>query len=106
MTVRTRLGVASIRPSWLGCLPWNESGAVALRRARRSLVARRHGTDVTDAGLAHLEASTKPASLDLCGTDITDAGLAHLHGLTKLSFINLRNTEITDAGAGAPQGPD
>ncbi len=36
--------------------------------------------------------------VDLIGTQITDAGLAHLTGLTALESLSLDGTQITDAG--------
>ena len=36
--------------------------------------------------------------LDLRGTQVTDAGLAHLRELTTLDLLLLRNTEVSDAG--------
>ena len=37
-------------------------------------------------------------SMTLNGTQVTDAGLAHLTGLTKLEMLFLDGTKITDAG--------
>ena len=36
--------------------------------------------------------------VDLAGTEMTDAGLAHLIGLTALEGLNLGGTQVTDAG--------
>ncbi len=56
------------------------------------------GTNITDAGLAHLSELKNLRQLDLSGTNITDAGLAHLSGLKMLFRLNLSGTNITDAG--------
>ncbi len=55
-------------------------------------------TQITDAGLCHLERLTNLVVLDLTGTEITDAGLRHLECLTNLAVLDLTGTEITDAG--------
>ena len=62
------------------------------------------GTQVTDAGLAHLQGLTRLRWLDLSGTRVTDVGLAQLHGLTGLQELNLDSTQITDAGLAHLQG--
>jgi internalin A len=36
--------------------------------------------------------------LDRTGTEVTDAGLAHLTGLSKLSDLQLSRTLVTDGG--------
>jgi hypothetical protein len=45
---------------------------------------------------------TKPGTpvvgVDLSGTEITDAGLAHLKGLTTLKTLHLFRTRVSDAG--------
>jgi Leucine-rich repeat (LRR) protein len=56
------------------------------------------GTQVTDAGLAHLQGLTGLQGLWLINTQVTDAGLAHLQGLTGLQVLSLDNTQVTDAG--------
>jgi hypothetical protein len=56
------------------------------------------GTQVTDAGLAHLHSLTGLQALSLMGTQATDSGLAHLQGLTGLRQLWLRDTQVTDAG--------
>lgn len=55
-------------------------------------------TQVTDAGLAHLEGLTHLKELTLVNTEVTDAGLARLKGLTRLSRLDLSATKVTDAG--------
>ena len=56
-------------------------------------------TNVTDAGLAHLEGLTQLSELFfLRRSQITDSGLAHLKGLAKLSKLGLLNTRVTDLG--------
>ena len=56
------------------------------------------GTQVTDAGLAHLTGLTALESLHLGGTQVTDAGVVHLTGLTALKTLWLATGQITDAG--------
>lgn len=56
------------------------------------------GTQVTDAGLKHLEGLTRLQALALSGKQITDTGLAHLAGLTQLRLLDLKGTQVTDAG--------
>ncbi len=63
-----------------------------------AIVARLENTQITDAGLEHLEGLTKLEGLWLNGTQVTDAGLVHLEGLTKLEYLYLWNTQITDEG--------
>ena len=85
--------------------PWitDDAGLAAadLSRVRRLDL---RGSNVTDAGLAHLSGLTQLESLDLSYTHVTDAGLAHLNGLVNLRELRLgghaRNVgdKITDAG--------
>ena len=56
------------------------------------------GTQVTDAGLAHLKGLAGLQWLSLRGTQVTDAGLAHLKGLAGLQKLSLSDTQVTDAG--------
>jgi len=56
------------------------------------------GTQVTDAGLVHLDVLTRLESLSLKGTQVTDAGLVHLQGLTVLGAVDLNGTKVTNAG--------
>jgi len=58
------------------------------------------GTNVTDAGLVHLEGLARLKKLSLINTVITDKGLAHLKGLTQLQVLDLSATKITDKGLG------
>ena len=53
-------------------------------------------TQITDAGLEHLEELTDLKWLDLSGTQVTDAGLEHLKGLTRLEVLELSGTHVTD----------
>jgi hypothetical protein len=53
-------------------------------------------TQVTDAGLVHLNEMTSLKSLDLARCRITSAGIAHLTSLTKLGELNLKRTQIDD----------
>ena len=45
-----------------------------------------------------MEGLTSLQNLNLGGTNVTDAGLAHLKGLTDLQNLHLGNTKVTDAG--------
>ena len=54
-------------------------------------------TQVTDAGLSHLDRLTKLQALWLHDTNVTDAGLEHLKGLTQLRVLSL-SEHTTDAG--------
>ena len=40
---------------------------------------------------------TQLEQLGLRGTQVTDAGLAHLKSLTKLESLDLQDTQVTDA---------
>ena len=55
------------------------------------------GGNITDAGLVHLKGLTNLQTLILGGA-ITDAGLAHLKGLKTLEMLGLSKTKVTDAG--------
>jgi hypothetical protein len=59
------------------------------------------GTNITDAGLAHLKGMHKLRLLWLSQTRITDAGLKHLHGLAGLRIVRVPGTKVTDAGVAA-----
>ena len=62
-------------------------------------------SNVTDAGLAHLQGATNLHRLNLANTKVTDAGLANLKGLTQLDWLNLAKTMVTDTGVkAAPAG--
>lgn len=56
------------------------------------------GTDVTDAGLAHLAGLTSLTRLHLERTAVSDDGLAQLGQLGQLRYLNLYGTGVTDAG--------
>jgi Leucine-rich repeat (LRR) protein len=55
-------------------------------------------TEVTGDGLIHLKEVTGLQELYLYGTQVTDAGLEHLKGLTSLQGLNLGDTTVTDVG--------
>ena len=55
-------------------------------------------TEVTNAGLSHLECLTTLHELELMHTHITDAGLKSLGGLNQLQGLLLADTQVTDAG--------
>ena len=56
------------------------------------------GTQVTDAGVVHLQGLTQLQRLSLGEAQVTDAGLVHLRGLTQLQDLSLYLTQVTDAG--------
>ena len=55
-------------------------------------------TQVSDAGLAHLNGLTKIIFLGLNGTQVTDAGMTHVMGMKKLKGLGLRGTRVSQAG--------
>ncbi len=55
-------------------------------------------TQVSDAGLEHLEGLPRLQTLWLDNTKVSDAGLERLKGLTKLQLLSLVNTKVGDAG--------
>lgn len=61
------------------------------------------GTAFADDGLAQLSAGPELPDLHalrLTGTQVTDAGLQHLQGLPQLRELDLSRTQITDVGLG------
>jgi hypothetical protein len=55
-------------------------------------------TQITDAGLKHIEGLTNVQYMMLGLTQITDAGLDHLKGLAKLKQLDVKGTKVTDEG--------
>ncbi len=55
-------------------------------------------TQITDAGLVHLEGLKNLKELDLAGTPITDAGLEHLKELKRLRSLTLTDTQVSAEG--------
>lgn len=55
-------------------------------------------SQITDAGMVHVQGLTQLQTLWLNDTQVADAGLAHLVGLTQLQYLWLNDTQITDAG--------
>jgi len=55
-------------------------------------------TEITNAGLAHLEYLTHLEELDLAGTQITNTGLKCLKPLTNLNKLDLASTQISGTG--------
>jgi len=55
-------------------------------------------TRITGAGLVFLNKLTNLKRLDLSHTHVTDAGLRYLQGLTNLTELDLHGTQVTDAG--------
>lgn len=77
----------------------SDAGLEKLKTMSDSLIVMRlGGTQVTDAGLVHLENFEKLFTLELGRTQVTDAGLPVLSGLPTLVNLGLDNTAITDAG--------
>jgi serine/threonine protein kinase len=56
------------------------------------------GSDVSDAGLAHLAEMHRLRELNVFNTKITDDGLKHLQDLRNLSNLSIGRTKISDAG--------
>ena len=61
-----------------------------------------NGTEVTDAGLEHLEGLIRLQTLSLFDTQITDAGLEHLEASGRLPALPLGETKVTDEGVKKP----
>ena len=59
---------------------------------------RLYGTQVTDAGLAHVIGLSHLQTLFLRKTKVTDAGLANLKGLTGLKWLYVWDSKVTDVG--------
>ena len=58
-----------------------------------------HGTEITDAEIAHLSGLANLKWLSLSGTKVSDAGLVHLRGLANLHYLALFGTKkVTDTG--------
>lgn len=56
-------------------------------------------TQITDAGLVHVQEMVELHTLQLNGCEnLTDTGIVHLSGLKNLQVLNLNATQITDAG--------
>lgn len=55
-------------------------------------------TRVTGNGLRHLKGLAQLNTLVFSGTPVTDAGLEHIKGLTQLESLDLKDTQVTDAG--------
>jgi Leucine-rich repeat (LRR) protein len=55
-------------------------------------------TQVTNAGLEHLERLTSLKWLDLSHTQVTDAGLSQLTKLYSLEWLELHDTQVTAEG--------
>jgi hypothetical protein len=56
------------------------------------------GTQVSDAGLEHLNGLTGLHDLSLRDTHVSNAGLVHLKDLTALKRLSLDNTQVSDTG--------
>ena len=92
------------RPAtWLEKLlgdPGDPDNPVGVLKVRQVTVLSRY--NLTDAGLWHLkgllERLTNLKELFLTDTNVTDAGLEHLQGLTNLRYLDVSATKVTDAG--------
>ena len=56
------------------------------------------GTKVTDDGLRHVRGMSRLERLDLYSAPVGDAGMAHLVGLPGLRWLSLGQTKVTDLG--------
>lgn len=56
------------------------------------------GTDITDAGLAHLRGLNALSRLNIADTPVTDDGLRHLEGIASLQKLDVEGTGVTQAG--------
>ena len=74
----------------------------AVARTAQSVVAAEYrgltGTQITDAGLAHLASLSKLRELWIGQTAVTDAGLEHLSGLKNLETLDVSGTKVTLEG--------
>jgi Leucine-rich repeat (LRR) protein len=61
-------------------------------------------SEVTDAGVAHLERLTKLKDLYISRSQMTDVGLSHLKGLTRLERLAIQCNSISDRGLAHLQG--
>lgn len=61
-------------------------------------------TQVSDAGLRHLEDCSMLRGVVLENTQITDVGLVHLTGLPELEYLGLKGCAITDEGVATLSG--
>ncbi len=60
-----------------------------------------NGTQITDAGLVHLQNLIALEELHLSWTEIIDVGLVYLHKLKNLRSLDLDYTKVSDAGIAA-----
>ena len=66
-----------------------------LRRAGRLEIQK---IPFTDDDLAQLSVQANPEVLFLVGTQVTDAGMAHLGRMTELKWLDLQHSQVSDAG--------
>jgi hypothetical protein len=83
----------------------NEAQLVHLEGSHQLRVLGLGNSQVTDAGLAHLQRLTRLKNLQTfqC-TQVTDAGLVHLQGLSDLEWLELGGAQVTDAGLSRLEG--
>jgi len=101
--VEAQGGHVEFEETWLtSCLPDGVQGWLSdkgvLPAIESIIYVEFYATQVSDAGLFHLEGMTSLQALDLTQTKVSDAGLAHLRGMSSLDYLNLNGTQVTDAG--------
>jgi hypothetical protein len=95
--------LATLNPDdlqWLG-LPdsqVSDAGLVHLQGLTGLLGLWLSNTQVGDEGLTHLKKLTALQMLDLKHTQVSDAGLIHLQGLSSLRVLSLSHIQVSDAG--------
>ncbi|QDU44664.1 Leucine Rich repeats (2 copies) [Symmachiella dynata] len=89
-----------IRPFWIPDAVDDEY----LGAFERVLTVDLAGTQVSDAGLKHLQGLTKLYVLSLGTTHVSDVELEHFRELTNLYDLRLSNTQVSDAGLEHLQG--
>jgi len=75
-----------------------DAGLVHLEELRDLKCLSLDSCRIADVGLSHLKGMSELVVLSLDDTDITDAGLGHLAGMTSLRVLHLNGTQVTDAG--------
>ncbi|MBI2825595.1 MAG: hypothetical protein HYX69_13005 [Planctomycetia bacterium] len=76
--------------------PFDDDGLKAAARFKNLKRLYINNTEVTDAGLAHIEGLDQLESVFLEDTKVTGAGLVHLAGLTKLTSLRLNTRDVHD----------
>jgi internalin A len=89
---------ADVTGVFLGGTEVSDAGLAHLRGLRQLALLYLDNTKVSDTGLANLNALAQLKVLDLEDTRVTDAGLVHLRGLTQLEDLYLDSSQVRDAG--------